>query len=1091
MAVANVLGKLKSNPYGLDNLLLYGKVRCLIEKPNFIKSLKAAVTTGSFAILDVFAIKCLKLDYFTDKGFVNNSDKTFWSKGSVLFYLDKPELVGKLVKVGGKSLTNGVKLKQQRGCSESSGICAFVFYKDPITGGWLVNPNSVAEMGINKDNFKIDSMSEFAMKAMYAQGTLYENIDCPEELDSYVPYSAIDGDYVEVNPDSVESNSSSFHKTEGRIDLTKVDLKLTRRDSCIELNDLYYAVKDEISAQSEKRANYVRELVLENGKNYTDNLSQYNSAKKKIIENFTYKVAYNYADKIPGSSLTGRFYLEELFKCFTYDAFTEKVEDEELEELKSKVLADPSILLDDKTGYKGIDQDDVLLSMIVGISTSTGYYGLVKNFKAASRLDNSLTRDMWLYMILSNPYKASLMGGGISMVEADAIFFSYSKVLFPETNSDALSIRDKISLLKGIESCCVRDSLVSDFMLKDKSTNEKYTNNRMINSHGFIIKKDLYCLLCVLLDQDVALSTNDRKLLVKSWYSKSNLNYLIERGLIDEVEDKYMLEKDLEKEFLIFEVFQEMGSKETGITEEDCVNAMTKFEDKVGFKLESLQRDGVRLLKHCAAVLSGCAGSGKTTTSDAMKICLEDSLPQYKLIYCAPTGKASRRMAEVVEGTVKTVHSQFKIGVGMNESYLTPVRRKYKSEKGDNGAICYLIDEAGMLNRDLLYEIARSVNTNDLVYFLGDIKQLPPIGVGVPFYTLMNILPCIELGVSKRAAEGSLINYNTTLINCLSDSVVEELMFDDSSFILKECADVAIQETIVKSWKDFMSGAIGGKKYEEKDIQVISGYATSKYLYSSTNINPAIQKLLRKRDKLMFRTNRGSYTQDFYMNDRVIHINSNLYGTPRFVETGKCYFEEVASIGLINGETGVIVGCYASENCEIKEFNNEDVVIGEGFYSNINEEQYKDLLDTRETYEERLVDMNEFKGNNMYFVVVKVYDVSLKRDVVVLYPARGSSVDSVLNLSSGYSIDNLDLAYALTCHKMQGSQTPVAIIPVGSDANPDFINRNMLNTMITRSQEVVELVGSISGEDSPFTKGRRIPSKYKTECLLNYLCGVM
>ena len=74
---------------------------------------------------------------------------------------------------------------------------------------------------------------------------------------------------------------------------------------------------------------------------------------------------------------------------------------------------------------------------------------------------------------------------------------------------------------------------------------------------------------------------------------------------------------------------------------------------------------------------------------------------------------------------------------------------------------------------------------------------------------------------------------------------------------------------------------------------------------------------------------------------------------------------------------------------------------------------------------------------------------------------------------------------------MQGSQTPVAIIPVGSDANPDFINRNMLNTMITRSQEVVELVGSISGEDSPFTKGRRIPSKYKTECLLNYLCGVM
>ena len=73
----------------------------------------------------------------------------------------------------------------------------------------------------------------------------------------------------------------------------------------------------------------------------------------------------------------------------------------------------------------------------------------------------------------------------------------------------------------------------------------------------------------------------------------------------------------------------------------------------------------------------------------------------------------------------------------------------------------------------------------------------------------------------------------------------------------------------------------------------------------------------------------------------------------------------------------------------------------------------------------------------------------------------------------GPDLRNLDLAYALTCHKMQGSQAQAVIIPLEKRSNPSFINRNMINTMITRSQGKVSLVGSIGNEySSALSRGR-------------------
>ena len=55
-------------------------------------------------------------------------------------------------------------------------------------------------------------------------------------------------------------------------------------------------------------------------------------------------------------------------------------------------------------------------------------------------------------------------------------------------------------------------------------------------------------------------------------------------------------------------------------------------------------------------------------------------------------------------------------------------------------------------------------------------------------------------------------------------------------------------------------------------------------------------------------------------------------------------------------------------------------------------------------------------------------------------------------------LDDLELAYAITVHKSQGSEYPVVIIPMYS-CPPMLMTRNLLYTAVTRAKRMVILVG--------------------------------
>ena len=477
----------------------------------------------------------------------------------------------------------------------------------------------------------------------------------------------------------------------------------------------------------------------------------------------------------------------------------------------------------------------------------------------------------------------------------------------------------------------------------------------------------------------------------------------------------------------------------------------------------------------------------------------------YRIIYGTPTGKACRRLAEVVGGDVRTLHSLFNIGIDATP-YLaesTGMRNRHRPNESeeDMKPRIYILDEMAMASSDLLYEVIRYLEPNDIIYFLGDIKQLPPIGRGVPFSILMNVLPCVELGVSKRAASGSLINYNCMLINFVSDGKVIELK-EGNDFYIKDCPNNMIVTNCCETFKNLIKGQYNNKVYKEDEIQVITEFKSSKFDWATMYLNPPIQKYLRtelNNDRLLFIRDIKDKTKEppkFYKNDRIIHLNVNSYDMCRYkkVSDGFVHFKQVPTFGAVNGEVGKLVHIAPAESLTFEKFDRDEFIGSIDNLEELKKNKFEEILDHFEKKSDNLRDDTTYQGSNAYFIIVQFYDNDLEEEVYVMYRALKKNIknDVTNDLSDelvlvGGDLNNIDLAYALTAHKMQGSQAPAIIAVFGQGGSPEFVNRNMITVIITRSQEFVAMIGDVKGQDSSITKGRRKKASVVRKDFLNEL----
>jgi exodeoxyribonuclease V alpha subunit len=190
----------------------------------------------------------------------------------------------------------------------------------------------------------------------------------------------------------------------------------------------------------------------------------------------------------------------------------------------------------------------------------------------------------------------------------------------------------------------------------------------------------------------------------------------------------------------------------------DPDKALPWVEQRTGLLLADSQKTAIRLaLVSKVLVITGGPGVGKTTIVKSILRVL--SAKGAKLLLCAPTGRAAKRMTEATGFEAKTIHRLLEVdpkGVG------------FKRDSG-NPLECDLliIDETSMVDVMLMQALLKAVLDNAALLIVGDIDQLPSVGPGQVLADVIasGAVPVVRLTEVFRQAAASRIIVNAHRIN--------------------------------------------------------------------------------------------------------------------------------------------------------------------------------------------------------------------------------------------------------------------------------------------------------------------------------------
>lgn len=265
-------------------------------------------------------------------------------------------------------------------------------------------------------------------------------------------------------------------------------------------------------------------------------------------------------------------------------------------------------------------------------------------------------------------------------------------------------------------------------------------------------------------------------------------------------------------------------------------------------------------------IITGGPGTGKTTLIDGLlnlyatyyKLNLKDPYISEKIGLMAPTGRASKRMKEILGLEARTIHAQ--LGFDFDHSFKFD---KYNPLPHQ----LIIIDEASMIDIFLARRLFDAISEKAQVIIVGDEDQLPSVGPGNVLGDMIasNVIPVIRLKEIHRQAKDSHIISLAKSIN--EQKLTYEDLISSNEVILYQGEQSQIKKVILGQ----IEGAIK-KGYDiYNDIQVLIPQYKGELGIDA--MNEAIQKMVNPNVNSSVFMSYGD--KKYYKGDKVIQLTND------------------------------------------------------------------------------------------------------------------------------------------------------------------------------------------------------------------------
>lgn len=325
---------------------------------------------------------------------------------------------------------------------------------------------------------------------------------------------------------------------------------------------------------------------------------------------------------------------------------------------------------------------------------------------------------------------------------------------------------------------------------------------------------------------------------------------------------------------------------------------LKKVELNSDIELSEKQKEAIEVInENNVTIITGGPGTGKTTIIKSIIDIYESK--KNKVVLCAPTGRAAKKITETTGREAATLHRVLEIGK-INEDSLFNNKNDYEGAPIDADVI--IVDELSMVDMFLMNYLLKCIYRGTKLILVGDQDQLPSVGPGTVLKDLIesDVIPTVHLDKIFRQAAKSKIILNAHRVNSgemfLNKNDEDFENTNEDFFFINEYS----QEKILQQVISLCTGRL--QKYGNYDffenIQVLT--PTKKGTLGTRELNKSLQEVLNPNIENL--PERKTGISIYRPGDRVMQVKNNYD-----IYWEKDKEEKEVGSGVFNGEMGTVV----------------------------------------------------------------------------------------------------------------------------------------------------------------------------------------